>query len=199
MNWWSYLSVCLIASFSPGPAVVLALNTTLNAGPRYALLSSAGNAAGIVCLASLCLGSVNYLLVAYPELLVGLKYAGAAYLIYLSGRMLRPLAIQSQTTSTVAYQGNTRIFFQGYWVALTNPKSLLFFCALFPQFLSAGASNYLQLAMLLVFALCAMLSHVCYIAAANYLWQGLAGTRMQLLIRVIPAILLFGLALSFVV
>lgn len=202
MNWFAYVSICLLTTFSPGPAVILALNNSLSVGSRAAFCSSLGNVTGILCLASLSLSGLQYLLQFYPALLSWLKYLGAFYLIYLSGRMLSqiglPLAQLASGNPAASQLTQTALFRQGFWVALSNPKSLVFFTALFPQFLgSAEAQTGKKFVMLIIFAASAMLSHSVYILAARWIGQRYRQSSPPLLWRLLPALCLAGFACGF--
>ncbi len=198
MNWFSYLGICLLTTFSPGPAVILALNNTLSAGSKVALYSSFGNALGILCLASGSLCGVNYLLQVVPELLTVFKYVGAAYLLYLSGRMLWQSQLQLAFGQATQQPKHAAVFRQGFLLALSNPKSLLFFFALFPQFGHASSSHLSsQIFMLLIFTGSALLSHSVYILAAGWIGRRYLDRKMPFLLRLIPAICLAGFAYQF--
>lgn len=199
MNWFAYLGICLLMTFSPGPAVVLALSNTLQAGSRAAWCSSAGNALGILCVAALSLGSVHYLLQLSPDLSRLLHYLGALYLVYLSWRMLRHVPLTLTNTLKKTQADLFKSFRQGYWVALSNPKSLLFFTSLFPNFLQGGETSlYQQFLMIAVFASSALLSHSLYILAASWICRHFQTRRMPVYWRLIPAACLAGFALSFI-
>ena len=90
------------------------------------------------------------------------------------------------------------LFAQGLGVALTNPKAILFFSALFPQFLTPGESLFIQsLLLTTTFVVCAMLSHVLYVVVAQMLKTQFANpARVRLFTRVSgSAFVVLGLGL----
>jgi threonine/homoserine/homoserine lactone efflux protein len=100
-----------------------------------------------------------------------LKIVGAAYLIYLGIRQWRSrlnIFDQAVDTAGVREQTSVQLFLQGLLVATTNPKSILFFTALLPQFMTPHAPLLRQFfALTLTFATCTVVSHLCYVALAR--------------------------------
>ncbi|HEX9087516.1 MAG TPA: LysE family translocator [Arthrobacter sp.] len=141
-------AVLLIAV--PGPSVLFVIGRTLALGRRGGLLSVLGNAAGeLVQITAVALG-VGVVVAQSVLLFSAVKFAGAAYLIYLGVQAIRhrgegPTAAGEPRRPTSTF----RILRQGFIVGATNPKSIVFFVAVLPQFVdySAGAIP-LQLATL---------------------------------------------------
>ena len=159
-NLLAFALAALILIVVPGPSVLFVIGRTLALGRRGGLLSVLGNAGGeLLQIAAVALGAGVVL--AQSALLFGvLKFAGAAYLIYLGVQAIRhrhtggPPAADPPPASTV------RILREGFIVGATNPKSLIFFLAVLPQFVdySTGAIP-LQLAVLgIVFLVIALAS-----------------------------------------
>lgn len=144
---WPLLTTFLIASLAlavtPGPGVFYIVARTLTQGRKAGLASVAGVAVGnlgnavgaAIGLAALfAISSIAFSIV---------KYAGAAYLIYLGIKTIR--SPQSEQTRPVFDVVNVkRIFRDGFIVALLNPKTTIFFAAFLPQFMSPTASPILQ-------------------------------------------------------
>jgi len=108
-----------------------------------------------------------------------LKLAGAAYLIWLGIRQWRARDdLFARAPAPAAASSPRRLFLQGLLVAATNPKSILFFTALLPQFMRADAPLLPQFfALTLSFAACTVLSHLCYVALARVLRRWFAQPR----------------------
>ena len=110
------------------------------------------------------------------------------YLVYLGIRQWRsaPLSLDAQVAS--AHQPHTpgRLFLQGMGVAVTNPKAILFFTALFPQFLTPGGSLLWQTVLLTVtFTTLALVSHAFYVGLFRTLKRFLTEARhMRLFNRI---------------
>ncbi|MRV70861.1 LysE family translocator [Duganella sp. FT92W] len=167
--WLSFVAVALAATFSPGPGVLLAISTTLALGARRTLYSSAGNAAGVFIVSCVAVSGAGLLFSRSPAAFTLLKTAGAAYLAWLGIQQWRhagqPLA---HSASTHAGDGSRRaVFMRGLAVACSNPKSILFFTAVFPQFLPMQQMTGPRFLLLsLTFVACMFVSHVSYVLLA---------------------------------
>jgi threonine/homoserine/homoserine lactone efflux protein len=164
----AFLAAGLLLAVTPGPGVLYIVARSLAQGRRHGLTSVAGVALGNLVNAlgaSLGLAAV-FLLSSSAFLLV--KYAGAAYLLYLGIRLLRD-AGTAGAVRRAAPAPTGRVFRDGLVVALLNPKTTLFFAAFLPQFMSVGASPVLQGATLgaLFVALAAFTDALYALAAAS--------------------------------
>lgn len=132
-----YLLAVTVLIVTPGPTMLMTLTNSVNHGPWRALSSLAGALAanfGIMMLSALGLGA---LLSASEAAFTVLKFAGAAYLVWLGVRTFRNGG-GLQLGSDAAPRGHS-LFMQGVLVGASNPKSLLFFTAFFPQFIDPAA------------------------------------------------------------
>jgi len=144
---WPLLTAFALASLvlaaTPGPGVLYIVTRTLAQGRRAGLASVAGVALGNLgnaLAASLGLAA----LLAVSTLAFGIvKYAGAAYLIYLGIKALRTPAGAAHADSRDA-PAWPRILREGFVVALLNPKTALFFAAFLPQFIDPAGSAIAQ-------------------------------------------------------
>ena len=166
------LSFALIAV--PGPSVTFVISRAVALGRRAAVLTVMGNAAGVyvqVVLVALGLGAVvERSVLAFTAI----KLAGAAYLVWLgidAIRHRRNLAAVLDATDTVKSRGS--VFRDGFLVGIANPKAIVFFAAILPQYIDpAGAPAALQMSLLgLIFVGIALLS--------DSLWGIAAGTARQ--------------------
>ena len=135
----AFLVASLVLAVTPGPGVIYIVSRTLAQGRRAGLASVAGVACGnLGCAVGAALGLAA--LFAASSLAFGVvKYAGAAYLVYLGIRTLRaPVAQAGAPAPERARPG--RIFRAGAVVALLNPKTVLFFAAFLPQFMNPAAA-----------------------------------------------------------
>lgn len=178
-QWLIFCSVALLVTFTPGPAVLLAISNAIAIGPRRAFIASLGNAFGLLIVSTAAMAGMGVILTTSAAAFTVVKLAGAGYLIYLGVRQWRAsntLQIPEETASTVVpEQSVRRLFAQGMGVALTNPKAILFFSALFPQFIRPEAAVLDQfIGLTLTFAGCALCSHLFYIGLARSLKNQLA-------------------------
>ncbi|MEO5320339.1 LysE family translocator [Arthrobacter sp. CC3] len=157
----------------PGPSVLFVIGRSLALGRKGGLLSVLGNALGMVPqIVAVALG-VGVALAQSVLLFTIVKFAGAAYLVFLGIQAIRHRGT-STTAADPSRSGSTfRVLRQGFVVGATNPKSLVFFVAVLPQFVEYSAGGIpLQLASLgAVFLLIALVS--------DSIWALAAGTARQ--------------------
>jgi threonine/homoserine/homoserine lactone efflux protein len=201
-NWLLFCGVTLLVAFTPGPAVLLAVSNSIAVGPRRAMISSLGNALGLFMVSAAAMAGLGVVLTTSANAFMALKLAGAAYLIYLGIKQWRSRGSVFSDLQPSAAPGTSRsswrLFGHGVTVALTNPKGILFFSALFPQFLTQDAPIFQQFAVLTAtFAAGSVLSHAFYVFLARMLKKQLADPRRaQLFNRVSGgAFVLLGLSL----
>lgn len=143
-----YLAISFIYIVSPGPAVFLAINNGITANRRVVLISSLANILGLFLLSGISMLGLGALLLSSSKLFMAAKIIGAIYLIYLGAKKLiqsagslslRPFS--PTINHSYSYRG---YFIESFLLASTNPKPILFFVALFPQFISEDQSIVLQ-------------------------------------------------------
>lgn len=181
-NWLLFCSVALIVTFTPGPGVLLAISNSLAVGPRRAMISSLGNAAGLIVISCVAMAGMGVVLATSAMAFMALKVIGATYLIYLGIKQWRSkasaLSELGASSAQISARTSWRLFGQGLTVALTNPKAILFFSALFPQFLALDAPVLGQFAGLTAtFVTCAILSHTFYVLLARVLKSQFSSPR----------------------
>ena len=134
-HWLLYVLAVLVLTATPGPSVLMCISTSVNLGARKAVVTSLGGTTaivGIMVLSALGLGAA----LAASELLFNvLKWLGAAYLAYLGVVSLLSKTSEIAVSGEVKPANTRRLFAQGFLVGASNPKALLFFGALFPQFI----------------------------------------------------------------
>lgn len=147
-TWLLFVVTVFFVSATPGPNMLLAMSHGIRFGLAGALPTLAGL---LVALALIMAGSVAGLgaVLATSELLFSIvKYAGAAYLVWLGYQAWRaPVAEQGNNDDAVVAGKSSRgqRFRTGFLVAMSNPKAFVFFTALFPQFMRADVPQLPQL------------------------------------------------------
>jgi threonine/homoserine/homoserine lactone efflux protein len=129
-----FMTGAILLLLVPGPAVLYITSRSIGLGRAAGLVSAMGIAVGtLVHVAAATLG-LSALLVSSASAFTFVKYAGAAYLIYLGIRTLRSgdAAVADPSREQVSLH---RVFGQGVLVNLLNPKTALFFLAFLPQFI----------------------------------------------------------------
>jgi threonine/homoserine/homoserine lactone efflux protein len=146
----------------PGPSVLFVIGRSLTLGRRAGLLSVLGNEAGVVPVVFAVAFGVGAIVEASIVLFTIIKIVGACYLAYLGIQAIRHrkdnLAKATEAKPQTASSG--RVFRQGFIVGMTNPKSLVFFIAVLPQFVnrSAGSIQWQFVGLGLIFVLIALIS-----------------------------------------
>lgn len=124
----SYAFALFVAVSTPGPAMLAVISRGLSRGVRPAFITGLGVALADVALGLLALLGLAALMATVTWLLVVIKYAGAAYLIFLGIRMWRNAIVSSETSG----RNNSGNFLLGTSIALSNPKAILFHASLMP-------------------------------------------------------------------
>ncbi len=140
----AFVGASLVLALTPGPAVVYIVARTLAQGRSCGLASMLGVALGNLSNAvGAALGLAALFAVSSVAFTV-VKWAGAAYLVYLGIRMWRAVPAIAAAALQAPVQPLRRVFRDGFMVALLNPKTTLFFAAFLPQFMDAHASPLMQ-------------------------------------------------------
>lgn len=144
---WPLFSAFLVASLvlavTPGSGVLYIVTRSLVQGRRSGLVSVAGVALGNLGNALAASLGLAALFAVSAAAFTVVKYAGALYLVYLGVQMLRAPRIDQAAADSGAV-ASSRVFRDGFVVALLNPKTTIFFAAFLPQFLSLGGAPMLQ-------------------------------------------------------
>jgi threonine/homoserine/homoserine lactone efflux protein len=147
---WTFLPIAVLLTIAPGPATALVVRNALRAGWRSAVLTVAGNEVGVVVWALLSVLGISALVAASEVAYLALKLVGACVLIWIGVQSLRRSGepVEARASSTAPFR-------DGVITSLSNPKLAVFFVALFPQFIDAGApvlpATLLMAAMLAIF------------------------------------------------
>lgn len=146
MNFDVLLMYAIFSFFyiiSPGPAIFLAISNGISANMQIVAISSLGNIIALFSLSSISILGLGVLLSASSILFIIVKIIGASYLIYLGVKQFR---VATRTRALLKRKKKTSLrnksdyFYEGFFLAATNPKPILFFTAIFPQFLDLESS-----------------------------------------------------------
>ena len=183
---------------TPGPGVMLTLTNAVRHPWRDALAGIVGIATGTFLVAALSVIGVGAVLMTSSLAFMVMKYLGAAYLIYLGVKMWRaPVRAFVELPTTRA--SLARRFGEGFVLQVSNPNAILFFLALFPQFIGAATDGVARGAALVAgYAALVIAIHSAYAAAARQTRSWLSSTLgARLMNRVSGSVfVLSGLALA---
>jgi homoserine/homoserine lactone efflux protein len=146
--WITYFIATIILSLSPGPGVFSSISSGLHHGFRLGLWNGVGmQAANMILVAFVSLG-LGALLIASETLFTGVKWLGVAYLVYLGIVTWRAPARGFEEDRDDDARTAREVFMRGFWVNLTNPKGIIFFAAILPQFIDVSRAQMPQYAIL---------------------------------------------------
>jgi threonine/homoserine/homoserine lactone efflux protein len=143
-TWWIFVSTETVLCLIPGPAVMFILSSALKAGARKSIASNLGILSANTVYFALSATGIGALLLS-SKLFFAVKWAGAAYLIFLG---LRLLLDNKPMEHAVIDQKSHHLFFDGFMLQMSNPKAIIFFSALLPQFLNPHAAIVPQIVIL---------------------------------------------------
>ncbi|SFI34326.1 Threonine/homoserine/homoserine lactone efflux protein [Bosea sp. OK403] len=188
----AYLVACLVIIIVPGPTVTLIIANSLKHGSRAGLQNVAGTQAGLAIMIGIVGIGLSSVIAAMGHWFDWLRLAGAAYLIWLGWKMFRA-AGGSEDGAAPAKAPRGGFFLQGVLVALSNPKTLLFFGAFFPQFLDPARDHLTQIAIMGATAmLFAAISDSAYAMLSSRAGRLLSQKRVRLLSKVSGGFLIGG-------
>jgi len=129
----------LVLAITPGPGIFYVLARSLRGGRREGVLSSAGTFLGGLVHVTAAAFGLSAILAASAVAFETVRYAGAAYLIYLGYRMIRSRNDEAVALESAGSPRNTLL--QGVMTEVLNPKTALFFLSFIPQFVALRAGH----------------------------------------------------------
>ena len=176
----AYVLACMALVVVPGPTVTVIIANSLRYGTKAGLLNVAGTQAGVaiwLAVAVMGLGAAIEVMGVWFDVL---RYAGAAYLVWLGIKLLRSKGDLAMAADRARPRGS--FFLQGFVVILSNPKMLVLFGALIPPFISPNGDYARQLLFLgLTFAATAIVGDSFYALAAGHAGQWLSRSRIRVI------------------
>ncbi len=136
-----YAFVSFFYIISPGPAVFLALTNGLVHNMKIVAVSSFANILGLFLLSAISISGLGVILTTSATLFMIVKIIGAVYLIYLGIKQFRNASsFKLENETSIKEKSYKTAFYESFFLAVTNPKPIIFFIALFPQFLNLKSS-----------------------------------------------------------
>ncbi len=178
----AFLVTCWVFVVIPGPSVLFVISRGVALGRRAALLTVVGNTLGVVLLVVLVAAGVGAVversILAYEVIRIG----GALYLAYLGVQAIRHRRSLATVLGATAVRSSRQVVREGFIVGVTNPKAIVFYTAVLPQFVNRdGAPVPVQLIALgLVLAVIALVSDSMWAVLAGSARRWLAGRPRRL-------------------
>ncbi len=155
--WFMYLTLVLVATATPGPAVLFIMTNASLHGWRKAVFAALGNIIGLLTLGIIAVTGLGTILKTSELIFNVIKYAGAAYLVYLGLKMVFQKSLdftKINSRAVVPDASAGKIFWQALGVAISNPKAIVFLTALFPQFITIHQALIPQFTLLIATLMC---------------------------------------------
>jgi len=148
--WWLYLGAVVLISATPGPNVLYVTTRSIRFGFAAAMTGMAGCLSALLIILIASVAGVSAFMLAVPTAFEILKYAGAAYLIFLGIQTWRaPIVPPPElAASPRGMPSRVSLYRGGFLVGISNPKLLVFAAAFFPQFIAPDAPWAPQFAIL---------------------------------------------------
>lgn len=169
--WLAFAAAATALLMIPGPTVLLVISYAMTQGRRIAVAMALGVALGDFIAMTTSLLGLGALVMTSAEVFMVLKWAGAAYLVWMGIKLLRSPPRLGQVEAP-APKAARAVFLHAMTVTALNPKSIAFFIAFVPQFLSPGAPLGPQFATLIAtFVSLACINALLYALLADRLRQ----------------------------
>jgi len=142
-NFYLFLTVSLLINLSPGPDMIYTAARSLSQGIKAGIFSALGIFVGCLFHTAAAVFGLSKIIEESVLLFSIIKYAGAAYLIYLGIRSILGRKKTKKEIDTLPILTSRKIFFQGMLTNILNPKVAIFFLSFLPQFINPE-STYLK-------------------------------------------------------
>lgn len=195
-NYSLFLSLTFVVSASPGPVMLSCMANGGRLGLRKAIAGMLGATAGNLCLVLLSALGLG-LVVSQNALLFNLiKWIGAAYLVYMGVQMIRAPLYQSDVQTAVGPSSAAAVWRSSFFIALSNPKGLIYFGALFPQFIAYDQPLTAQFLILtLTFLATDLIWMFAYALAGNHIMRWLRTPKHQTLFNTCSGLTLIAVGI----
>jgi len=197
-QWAAFAAASAVLLAIPGPTILLVVSYALSHGRRYAAATVAGVALGDFTAMTASMLGLGALLATSATIFTLLKWAGAAYLIWLGIKLWRaPVAADSAAAVTVEKGGRPlAVFLHAYVVTALNPKSIIFFVAFLPQFLDRAQPMLGQMVIFeATFLVLATLNAAAYAMLAAAARRGIRRPSVQRAVNRVGGSLMIGAGL----
>ena len=145
--WVQFATICIVGAMSPGPSMALIIRNSIKYGRVSGVLSSVGHAIGIGIYAGVSVAGLQIILINNIFLFNTIQFCGSVFLLVLGILFLRDTG---QKLSIQDKQKSVNSFMQGFAISILNPKILIWFAAIFSQFIEISSTNFIKLKMVLI-------------------------------------------------
>lgn len=150
---------------APGPNMLTVSSVSINQGRRFGVMASVGVACTAAIWASAAILGLSVLMRELGWFYTALKWVGGAYLVYLGWRSWRNANSSIQATDIAALRSDWQAWRLGFWMNITNPKSIGFFASIFTALVPPGLPVWVRILIIAIVFLDALIWH-CFITLA---------------------------------
>ncbi|PWF63509.1 lysine transporter LysE [Shewanella sp. BC20] len=179
-TWLLYLFAIVLIGISPGPIAMLSMSHGIHFGKKRSIATGLGSVSAALVLMAASAAGLGAIISASEYGFSLLKWCGAAYLVFLGIKLVltKSQGQKLEVTKTEGKGTAKQLYKQAFLVGISNPKDLLFFAALFPQFIDLSAPQMPQLTILaLTWALVDFSFVMLYASMANVLAPSLKASN----------------------
>ena len=175
-NWVLFIIAVLALMSTPGPSQLLMLSNSATYGLKNSVATIAGDLSANLLQMIIATAGIGLLIASFDNILIYIKWIGVIYLVW---NALKLILSKKQNANNYKKSNNKKIyrklFLQGFLTSASNPKAILFFAALFPQFISANGDIWIQFLIL----------SITYISIDGIflLFYGLAASKIAMMIK----------------
>ena len=139
--WFQLIIVCMIGAISPGPSLALIINNTVKRNRLNGILTSVGHGLGVSLYALITVLGLGFIINNHLNIFIGLQILGSIFLIFIG---VMNIITANNDVNVKKNEKNifSNSFFQGFAIAFLNPKILVWFTALFSQFINVNANLF---------------------------------------------------------
>jgi len=188
----AFVAACIALALLPGPIVTLLIANGLRHGTRAALTNILGVQAGLLIVIGILAVGLTSLMATMGYWFDWVRFAGAAYLVWLGIKLIR-VPVEGVNADAPPRPPRGGFFLQGFVVALSNPKLLVFFGAFIPQFMDMSKDHLSQVLILgVTFMVLAGLTDGIYALLAGRARSFFSARRTRLVSRVSGGFMIGG-------
>jgi threonine/homoserine/homoserine lactone efflux protein len=189
----AFVAACIALALLPGPIVTLVIANGLRHGTRAALTNVLGAQAGLAIVIGVVAIGLTSLMATMGYWFDWVRFAGAAYLVWLGFRLIRSPVEGVSTDALPPPPPRGGFFLQGFLVLLSNPKVLVFFGAFIPQFMDMSKPHFPQVALLgATFMVTAVMTDMLYALLAGRARKFFSARRTRLVSRISGGFMIGG-------
>ena len=190
--YFAFVAACIALALLPGPMVTLVIANGLRHGTRAALINIAGAQLGLAVVIGIVAVGLTSLMATMGYWFDWVRFAGAAYLVWLGIKLIRS-PVEGIDAGAPPPPPRGGFFLQGFVVALSNPKLLVFFGAFIPQFVDMKQDHLSQVLLLgITFMVLAGLTDAIYALLAGRVRTIFSARRTRAVSRISGSFMIGG-------